>query len=563
MNVRAHPSKQVCQKHLPEAEKCAEEQCLEEFRAAQNCYTLASSNFDFSLLVLRPENDTSVMSMVEEEDCYMNHSTEMDDVSELSIQVDIMEDTKRTSRRVLFADTSSSHLLSTSVNESHASSTVNDRDAVGGILKHEEETINTRFARAEMSLMFSSPLEQDPQCSVSRPLFSVRTKNRRANVSVFDISSINYMPDDDMCENDHQVDNSILASSTALGNLFEICCDKNDENSGGDQAVAAKNGGLSIFIDNTVDDMSNNRHNRNAKLQAAQQVESGDTASFSVFGDLMDEMKIDPVSNQNHTIITPSYSKALCNRVEKVDDPNIKEEKHGDNHCGDTEMFSVFEDNPRTAAKSERRESLTNLYLYDEVHNQNTCHALAEVVLGVNVLDRRSMLLPNGLNQSNPVLGSEITLAEDYFVVHHELGRGAHATVLLCSSKVESEVALKIQSPTGSLAHEFHILGCLEKRLQKRRRSKLQTSSTFPRPINFVAYGNGGLLTMTTASRSGFNLIDLVNVYRTSEGGPVPELIVLFYASRMLLHLETIHCHGCILVSGYVRNCNHLIRQEK
>ena len=51
---------------------------------------------------------------------------------------------------------------------------------------------------------------------------------------------------------------------------------------------------------------------------------------------------------------------------------------------------------------------------------------------------------------------------------------------------------------------------------------------------------------MSSASSSGVNLVDLVNAYLVKKE-PIPELIVIHYTSRMLLHLETLHCTGKIL----------------
>ena len=53
---------------------------------------------------------------------------------------------------------------------------------------------------------------------------------------------------------------------------------------------------------------------------------------------------------------------------------------------------------------------------------------------------------------------------------------------------------------------------------------------------------------MTAASTSGMNLIDVVNTYRKVVGN-VPELVAIYYTSRMLKHLESLHQDGQVLVS--------------
>jgi hypothetical protein len=46
-------------------------------------------------------------------------------------------------------------------------------------------------------------------------------------------------------------------------------------------------------------------------------------------------------------------------------------------------------------------------------------------------------------------------------------------------------------------------------------------------------------------------LIDVVNTYKKLTGN-VPELIVIYYTSRMLQHLESLHQNGRVLVSLFL-----------
>jgi checkpoint serine/threonine-protein kinase len=52
---------------------------------------------------------------------------------------------------------------------------------------------------------------------------------------------------------------------------------------------------------------------------------------------------------------------------------------------------------------------------------------------------------------------------------------------------------------------------------------------------------------MTSASSSGINLVDLANLHKVKEGASVPEIIALYYTSRMIQHLETLHEEAQIL----------------
>jgi checkpoint serine/threonine-protein kinase len=51
---------------------------------------------------------------------------------------------------------------------------------------------------------------------------------------------------------------------------------------------------------------------------------------------------------------------------------------------------------------------------------------------------------------------------------------------------------------------------------------------------------------MTAGSESGMNLIDVANTYKKIMGN-VPELIAIYYTSRMLRHLESLHEDGKVL----------------
>ena len=54
---------------------------------------------------------------------------------------------------------------------------------------------------------------------------------------------------------------------------------------------------------------------------------------------------------------------------------------------------------------------------------------------------------------------------------------------------------------------------------------------------------------MTAGSNSGMTLIDVVNTYKKITGN-VPELLAMYYTSRMLKHLELLHRYGKVLVSS-------------
>ena len=188
------------------------------------------------------------------------------------------------------------------------------------------------------------------------------------------------------------------------------------------------------------------------------------------------------------------------------------------------------------------------------------------------------MEVPRLCGNKTPVKGAEIDLDDVTAVVQQKLGEGAHGVVLLCHSKNEGEsfagqeiLALKVQTPTGCLAHEHNILRVLEERMpqnaacggssgtsgssqrSRKRRSSSGSSAIatnaplpFPKAFSYVQFDNGALLGMSAGSSSGINLLDMVNVYKLKKE-PIPELIAIHYTSRMILHMETLHSVGKIL----------------
>jgi len=124
-----------------------EEQCFEEARARASTYTtMVDSSNNFNLLQNTVKTD---------------QSSQMDlDDGGVIIDISMTESMSNTEGNRLFDHVDGSFgvgLNQTAI--SHASSTANEIDLVGVGLhgKQEEETINTKFAMRELSMMFSSP----------------------------------------------------------------------------------------------------------------------------------------------------------------------------------------------------------------------------------------------------------------------------------------------------------------------------------------------------------------------------------------------------------------------
>lgn len=170
------------------------------------------------------------------------------------------------------------------------------------------------------------------------------------------------------------------------------------------------------------------------------------------------------------------------------------------------------------------------------------------------VRDMPTQSMPRALRKKTSTQGSEVHVGSKSGVIKHELGRGSYGVVVMMETEnVDSGegengiVAVKAQAPTDCLAWEYEVMRRLEERVSQHCPNTTSSPFPFPVPLSYVALADGGLLGMTAGSATGMNLVDIVNVYKIAEGGPVPELIALHYTARMLKHVETLHWHGKIL----------------
>ena len=161
-------------------------------------------------------------------------------------------------------------------------------------------------------------------------------------------------------------------------------------------------------------------------------------------------------------------------------------------------------------------------------------------------------VLPKQLRRKRIATNTEVALGKHGgLCLKKELGQGAYGRVILMDdteSSQRNKIAVKVQTPTGCLSWEYTVLQRLEQRLIQD--GKEDTNYDFPRPISFISVADGGILSMSAASESGLNLVDLYNFYNLILGEPaVPELIALHYISIALAIIEKLHWYGRILVS--------------
>lgn len=163
--------------------------------------------------------------------------------------------------------------------------------------------------------------------------------------------------------------------------------------------------------------------------------------------------------------------------------------------------------------------------------------------------DLPTHVLPRPLKRGTFQPGTQLTLGCSTATVDRELGRGAYGVVVLLKDAGQfntGAIAVKSQSPIGCLAWEYEILKKVEDRVRK---SSQQVAGRLPFPsaLSFVSVADGAMLAMSAGSRSGLNIVDLVNVY-AKLGEQVPEIVALHYTARMLHHLGVLHWHAKVMV---------------
>lgn len=123
------------------------------------CFTLAPPSTNFNLLHAAKADQSSQMDLDEEDSADIS-MVDLGNVLPSSTnsqprKVPRME--SKLEKRVLFRSESSFEGSLNQTAISAASSTIHDLDGVGLPMRKEEETINTKFAMKELSMMFSSP----------------------------------------------------------------------------------------------------------------------------------------------------------------------------------------------------------------------------------------------------------------------------------------------------------------------------------------------------------------------------------------------------------------------
>ena len=622
-------------KDLLAVDDSGQECCFEERRLERRYFKLLSSEENFNLLKKDcdddDENDTSQMDVETSID-----DDDGDDMEECTVEIDehvaklidkpktsVLKSSLRngltsrpietpSTRKVLFgANTNVEYTKNESLNTSTGSSQLN------GSFIRAEETINTKLANAEISMMFCSPNANVSRAeSPGKPLFSSSRHNfnedevtNTSNLASFAIHDENKQGGDggfSIFQDDSQNDRNSMKQGGGAFSIFQ------DDDDNGTKPISPPHdaeetcsgsllgdvlGGFESspkgtkptltrkMLPNTKRPTLSSKADSIVSSMQTKRDSGEDTASLSVIGDVLDGLdspKKAPASdfsiytdenayspNGNNTRqqnAAPGLSFAIFS--DEVEESTKKKPKiDRDEPCfGDISRIDDAVDTERTEdmqgaySRLKSKGSLLCAIEYSMEHRKSTETALRTCMKAAmkkshsnySIFDHRGQPLPKALLRKSFPTGTNVDLSSgESATIINELGRGVYGVVLLVdvaseeSDKERQRRALKIQAPIGSLAHEYTLLLEVEERVQ----SDSSVFYPFPRSEALYAFSQGGLFTMTAGSETGMNLIDVANTYKKIMGN-VPELIAIYYTSRMLRHLDVLHTDGNILVSS-------------
>ena len=600
-------------KNLLKADNSGHECCFEERRFERRYFKLLSSEENFNKLKRDSEDNEKDTSQMDTET-----SMEDDDMEECTAEITehvakLMEKPRsvlksslrngmirRTlelpptdTRKVLFgANSNVEYKNSESLNTSTGSSQLN------GSFVRAEETINTKLANAEISMMFCSPNANVSRAeSPGKPLFSSSRNNfnddvtKTSNFASFTIYDDNKggggfsIFQDDTKSTGQPPDTEDTASLSLLGHVLGCHSPKDSK-----PAPTRKN------EPSIKPPTLPNKSGILCSKQTEKRLDSGeDTASLSVIGDVLNELggcNVKDFSKKpsasgfstysDENAYSPNKSKQISFAIfsDDVEGSSKKRPKmwndaesgcvqFKDEPCfGDISRIDDAADCEKTNntpiheeySKLKSKGSLLTAFEYIMEHKKSTETAFRSCMKtavkshsGLSIFDHRCKPLPKALLRKSFPPGTNVDfLGGESATIINELGRGVYGVVLLVdvlseeSNEKCQRRALKIQAPIGSLAHEYSLLLEVEERVQP----DPSGFYPFPRSEALYAFSQGGLFMMTAGSESGMNLIDVANTYKKIMGN-VPELLAIYYTSRMLRHLEVLHENGKVLVSSY------------
>lgn len=150
----------------------------------------------------------------------------------------------------------------------------------------------------------------------------------------------------------------------------------------------------------------------------------------------------------------------------------------------------------------------------------------------------------------NPIVDFKKT--NDLYCIRSQLGEGGYATVYLAESSTGSLKALKVEKPAS--IWEFYILKQVETRLvgQPILASIINVDSLH-------CFEDESYLVLNYASQG--TVLDLINLEKERNGGPLDETLCMYFAIELLKVLESIHEVG--IVHGDLKPDNCMLRFEE
>ena len=173
------------------------------------------------------------------------------------------------------------------------------------------------------------------------------------------------------------------------------------------------------------------------------------------------------------------------------------------------------------------------------------------------VYDLPTCVLPRSFKQGTVQIGTEFVIDNCSAVVDQVVAQTSNETVVILRETGIGPMMLKSQSPMECLAWEYHILQIIGDRIPNEEHSTSKTTtittSPFPCALSFVNLADGAMLSTSTGSKTGWNLVHLQRAY-DAKGDEIPEVLILHYTARMLQHIEMLHWHAKVLVRSFTHS---------